>query len=120
MIMFPPRYQGPVALVGNGLKAIAMGMLAQLIMFGLEMAMELTDFPFPSSILAMFLAFFLLLALGRLWNGFQDFYDSHLRQPVSLFNTGSSQKDIVSRLMLIETSRRICSTDTCLSASQFL
>lgn len=67
-----------------GLEAIALGLLAQLLMFGLEMAIELSSFPFPSSISAMFLLFVFLLALGCCWHGFEEFYVHHLRQPVSL------------------------------------
>jgi hypothetical protein len=116
--MSPSRYQGAVALIVNGLKAIAMGLVAQLVMFGLEMAMELTDFPFPSSILAMLLVFLVLLAVGSVWDRFEHFYDNHLREPVSSLDIKGSVTKTLSRLMLTETSRRICLIDTCLSASQ--
>lgn len=72
-----------------GLKAIALGLLAQLLMFGLEVAIEPSSFPFPSSILAMFLLFVFLLALGGCCNKFEDFYIRHLRQPVSLSQSRS-------------------------------
>lgn len=86
--MSSEEHQGPAARVVDGLKAIAMGLLAQLLMFGLEMAMELTDFPFPSSILAMFVLFLFLLGLGCFWDGFEDFYNGHLRRPVSFLGVG--------------------------------
>ena len=62
---------------------MALGLLAQLLMVGLELALEQSAFPFPSSILAMFLLFMFVLALGSIWGGFEDFYVNHLRQPVS-------------------------------------
>lgn len=109
-----------MAIVVNGLKASAMGLFAQLLMFGLEMAMELTAFPFPCSILAMILVFLVLLAVGGVWKNFNHFYDNHLRKPVRLFKSRAwSQRHCLARLMLTETSRPTCSTDTCLSASQF-
>lgn len=82
-VLLKPRQSQIVRMV-IGVKAIALGLLAQLLMFGLEMAVELSSFPFPSSILAMFLLFVFLLALGCCWDGLQDFYIKHLRQPVSL------------------------------------
>ena len=85
--MFSRHHRGPIARVVLGLKAIALGLLAQLLMFGLEMAIELSSFPFPSSILAMFVLFVFLLALGCCWRGFEGFYTNHLRQPVSSTRT---------------------------------
>lgn len=87
LVMFSRNHQDAVAKVVDGIKAIAMGLIAQLLMFGLEMAMELSDFPFPSSILAMFVLFLFLLLLGCCCGGFEDFYDRHLRQPVSFIDT---------------------------------
>ncbi|KAB5517504.1 hypothetical protein GE09DRAFT_1230855 [Coniochaeta sp. 2T2.1] len=78
--------QQPLAKVVLGVKAIALGLVAQLLMFGLEMAIELSQFPFPASILAMVLLFLFLLVLGWLWPGFGDFYINHLQQPANLVN----------------------------------
>lgn len=66
-----------------GLEAIALGLLAQLLMVCLEIAIELGPFPFPSSIMAMFLLFVSLLVLGWFWDGLEDFYMVYLREPVS-------------------------------------
>jgi len=85
--MLSKHHQGSIARIALGLKAIALGLLAQLLMFGLEMAIELSSFPFPASILAMFVLFICLLALGCCWKGFEGFYTHHLRQPVSLTRT---------------------------------
>ncbi|KAH8902488.1 hypothetical protein BR93DRAFT_886957 [Coniochaeta sp. PMI_546] len=80
------HHRGRLVRIVLGLKAIALGLVAQLLMFGLEMATELSPFPFPSSILAMFLLFVLLLLLGCCWDGLEDFYAKHLRQPTNLVN----------------------------------
>jgi hypothetical protein len=82
MEMLTKHRQGSMARIVLGLKAIALGLLAQLLMFGLEMAIELSAFPFPSSILAMLLISVFLLALGCFWDGLEEFYVHHLRQPV--------------------------------------
>lgn len=85
----------PAPSIVLGLKAITLGLLAQLLMFGLEMAIELSSFPFPSSILAMFLLFVFLLALGCCWDGFEHCYIRHLRQPVSLSRSRSLSRATV-------------------------
>jgi hypothetical protein len=78
------RRPDPVGRIVLGLKAIALGLFAHVLMFGIELVMELSSFHFPSSILTMFLLFVFLLALGCCWEGLEGFYIIHLRQPVSL------------------------------------
>lgn len=68
----------------NGALAILWVILAQFLMTGLDAAMSSSSFPFPSAILAMFLVFFVFLAVGYVWEGLPGFYDKFLRGPVSL------------------------------------
>ena len=81
--MLSRHRQRPLAKVVLGVQAIALGLVAQLLMFGLEMTIELSQFPFPASILAMVLLFLFLLVLGWVWHGFGGIYINHLQQPVS-------------------------------------
>lgn len=99
--MFLEQPQSPVAKIVLGVKAISLGLVAQLLMVSLELAIELSPFPFPASMLAMCLLFTFLCMLGYVWGGFENFYISHLRQPVSLSNTQPpvSTTYLLSRIM---------------------
>lgn len=66
----------------DGALAILWVFLAQFLMMGLDVALSSSPFPFPSAILAMFLVFTILLAVGYAWEGMPGFYDKFLRGPV--------------------------------------
>lgn len=77
------RQPSPRKRIADGSLAILWVILAQFLMMGLDVTMSSSPFPFPSAILAMFLVFSVLLAVGYIWDGLAGFYDKFLRGPVS-------------------------------------
>ncbi|KAK3357980.1 hypothetical protein B0T25DRAFT_622561 [Lasiosphaeria hispida] len=70
----------------NGLVAVVIALLAQLLIAGIQYLLSEKNVDFPPSILAMAIVFSVFLVCGRILPGVELFYQRHLRQPADLLN----------------------------------